>query len=520
MTTRLCVTLAGVLLLVRVPSLVQPMGADQGLYAYVGERILVGDVPYRDAWDQKPPAIHFTYAILRAVWKSDAVVAAADLIAAACVGGLLFQLGTAVAGRAVGTTSALLFLLLSNPAFTRVGGVRLRGQAETFIAVALTAAFLFLVRERVRRQSGGIVAAGLMLGIACVFKYNTAVYAVAAVAAMCLWNQLSARSLGLLCIGFCVPVVLMLSYFAATGTLSDLYEATIAYNVQYSGETYAGPLDAIRYLLTFPIERARVDALWTVGGAGCLVLLTAVLGDRNRLIAPLWVGAACLSIAINGSRGLPQYFVQANPALALAAGWGAAIAWKVVEVRGGRHARPIAIGLLALVAVGVWRVNQFPKLVEQTLFDARYAFGGVSADEHLARYSDERKYSPLQAAKLAEFLRAHSANSDRVYVFGFSCAAYVDAGRASASRFFWSRPVIVGFNRDRPGYGASGVLAELTRHSPAVVALQRKDWAPDVMDSAAFFMGTPILAEWLQSHYQRADGPDAFDVWVRKTVSP
>jgi len=79
MTTRLCLALAGVLLLVRLPSLAQPMGADQGLYAYVGERILVGDVPYRDAWDQKPPAIHFTYALLRLVWRSDAVVAAATL---------------------------------------------------------------------------------------------------------------------------------------------------------------------------------------------------------------------------------------------------------------------------------------------------------------------------------------------------------------------------------------------------------------------------------------------------------
>ena len=37
----------------------------------------------------------------------------------------------------------------------------------------------------------------------------------------------------------------MLSYFAATGTLTDLYDATITYNVQYSGETYAGPLDAL-----------------------------------------------------------------------------------------------------------------------------------------------------------------------------------------------------------------------------------------------------------------------------------
>jgi hypothetical protein len=59
-----------VLVAVRVPSLVQPMGADQALYAYIGERILHGDRPYVDAWDQKPPAIHYTYALLRAIWPA------------------------------------------------------------------------------------------------------------------------------------------------------------------------------------------------------------------------------------------------------------------------------------------------------------------------------------------------------------------------------------------------------------------------------------------------------------------
>ncbi len=34
---------------------------------------------------------------------------------------------------------------------------------------------------------------------------------------------------------------------------------------------------------------------------------------RERLVPVVWVAAACASIAINGSRGLPQYFIQANP---------------------------------------------------------------------------------------------------------------------------------------------------------------------------------------------------------------
>jgi hypothetical protein len=55
------------------------------------------------------------------------------------------------------------------------------------------------------------------------------------------------------------------------------------------------------------------------------------------------VAAACLSIAVNGSRGLPQYFLQAGPALALA--FGVAAAW--ARPRLGRPWQLLAIALVA-----------------------------------------------------------------------------------------------------------------------------------------------------------------------------
>ncbi|MBA3887285.1 MAG: hypothetical protein H0X67_16370, partial [Acidobacteria bacterium] len=137
-----------VLLLVRLPSLAQPAGPDQSLYAYAGERILAGGLPYRDAWDQKPPAVHFTYAALRAIWPADAVVPAADLVVAGAAAMLLFGLGTTLGTPGIGQFSALIFLFLSNPAFQRLAGVSVRAQCEVFIGLAVTAAFLLIARSR------------------------------------------------------------------------------------------------------------------------------------------------------------------------------------------------------------------------------------------------------------------------------------------------------------------------------------------------------------------------------------
>ena len=511
MTNRVLLALACVLLVVRLPSLVQPMGADQGLYAYIGERIRSGGVPYRDAWDQKPPAIHVTYAVMRAVLPRDAAVPAADLLAATLIATCLWQLGGALAGPLVGPWSAVVFLFLSNPAFARLAGVSVRAQCETFIALVVTTAFLCLARSKNARQATvWYLVAGALFGIAFAFKYNAIAYVLAGLFALLVWKRLTPGAIVCMGIGFLAPVALFAAWFATTHGLGDLYDATITYNVRYSGETYEGAWDAVSYLLTFPVRHARVDALWLVGGAGCAVLLVAARRGLDRLVPVAWTAAACLTIAINGSRDLPQYFVQAAPALGLAAAWGAMFL---------RTTSRIANTLLAcVIAIAIWRVNDFSKLVDNTRHDLRFMTGAMTRSEHLARYGDRatRKYSALAMDELGGFMQSHSTPADTVYVFGFSSGAYVKAGRASASRFFWSRPVIVGFNEGRPGYGVSGLVDDLRRNSPAIVALQQRDWYPDVDDSAHFFMTTAALATWLRDGYQPSTGPEGFDIWIKK----
>jgi Dolichyl-phosphate-mannose-protein mannosyltransferase len=522
MSTRAFVALAAALLLIRLPSLVQPMGADQSLYAYVGEQIRAGGLPYRDAWDQKPPAIHFLYAGLRTMWAGDAIVPFADLAAAGAAAWLLYLVGRELAPGATGAWAALIFLLLSNPAFTRLAGVRLRAQCETFIAVIEVAALLLLARSRIRRPAAILLAAGALFGLAFTFKYNTVVFGVAGLATLAVWRRPSMKDILLLAAGALIPIAVFLLVFAAGGALPALFDATILYNLEYSRETYRGSFDALRYLLTFPIETARVDGLWTLGGAGCLLLLASVRAQPARLIPVLWVAAACASIAINGSRSLPQYFIQANPFLALAAASGGVLAWTWMRERFADRAALVAVPAAIVVAVGLWRVNQFPKLVDQTLFDGRRALGRIADDAYLARYDDDRKYSARGGRLLAGYLAAHSTPADRVFVFGFTCSAYVYADRMSASKFFWSRPVIAGFKSGTPGYGVQGLLSDLTASRPAVIALQERDWAPDVEDSRPFFMSTPALSHYLRANYVQASAleVEGFDVWLRRSDLP
>lgn len=505
----------------------QPAGADQGLYTYVGLRVLAGELPYLDAWDQKPPAIHYTYALMFGIWPDESVVAATDMLVTAAIAGVLLMVGRRLGeGHAAGVVASLIYLLLANPAFTRLGGVRIRAQCETFIGLAAAVALLVALRSPDRRRRlAGWYAAGVAVGLAATYKYPAVVYALPLLVATVAgarhradtgrWRRpvKDALAVGL---GVLTPLVGVAGWFWSQGALPDLYHATITYNLRYSGETYESVWHLLQYLLTFPVGHARVDALWLLGGAGSAVLLLA--GARQPLLwlAPAWVAAACLAIAINGSRGLPQYFVQAWPALALSAGVAGVWLWR-------RTRPPVRVALAAAVLLAVPRVTSFPKLVDATAWDWRHLTGGIDRESYLARFGNPDsgdKYSALAMHRLARLIEGETRPGERVLVFGFSPWAYVASQRASASRFFWSRPVIIGFESERPGYGVDGLLGELTEHRPPLIALQDRDWDPDGPNSSEFFLSEPRLASWLHQRYRQAGRLHNFQIWSRTPSAP
>ena len=53
---------------VSIPILAYGYGRDQGIFAMVARALLAGDMPYRDAWDFKPPGIFVIYAAARALF--------------------------------------------------------------------------------------------------------------------------------------------------------------------------------------------------------------------------------------------------------------------------------------------------------------------------------------------------------------------------------------------------------------------------------------------------------------------
>ena len=307
------------------------------------------------------------------------------------------------------------------------------------------------------------------------------------------------------------------SVFWRGGALDDLYQATIVYNLQYSGETYASRWDMARYLLIVRRSGMRGSIRCGSSAASAALVLLCAAGRaqaRGGWIPVAWVALACVSIAINGSRDLPQYFLQAAPALALAAGWRR----RSPSRRCPWPPRWIAVLLLAAAtgASAPIRSRSLPPTSGTTR--STPSAGSIAARTSRGTAGARRRQilGAGQSWTSATFLASHTTPDETVYVFGYSSGAYVYADRRSASRFFWSRPVIVDFNGGDPAYGVNGLPRGSRRRKPGYIVLQERDW-PDVQNSAPFFLSQPRSPAGCATITTRLRSfVDGFQAWERE----
>jgi hypothetical protein len=127
----------------------------------------------------------------------------------------------------------------------------------------------------------------------------------------------------------------------------------------------------------------------------------------------------------------------------------------------------------------------------------------------------------VTVSDLADRLRSTTKPDDPILVFGFAGGGVLArSDRESASRFFWSRPIVVDFARGVPGYGPEGLLDDLRKRPPAVVVLQKNDWRlgePHVPNSIEYFMANPALRQWLEAGYRLEDDNADFAVWRKQS---
>ena len=411
----------------RVPYLDVPFERDEGGYGYIAQRMLLGEAPYRDAFDQKPPLVFVPYALAFAtlgqqprdvhlvllLWS-----AATMLVVAAVARRLGGPLAAAAAGLAFAVLSASPRLL----GFT--------ANTEMFMLLPMTAAAWCALRAAPSERAwGSWIAAGALAGSACWFKPVAATSAVA-VAVYAVATALRAGGarparralLRLACLvggalAATAPVVTFIALHP--GALQPFIDGVGRYNLAYVQEV---PLDeGLEHLArALSLQLPAFLPIW-------MLALAAVLLPRTRpagaLVATWFVALAAGTCA--GLHFRDHYFVQVVPALAV----GAGLALAALLARFERQPLLGAVVAVAFVAgPTVWADRQLlwadsPQAISRMLYDV----------------------DPFpESAQIARVIAAGSAPDESVLILGSEPQILLQAGRRSATRFVFAHSLMLG----------------------------------------------------------------------------
>jgi 4-amino-4-deoxy-L-arabinose transferase-like glycosyltransferase len=431
---------------VRVPFLDVPLERDEGEYAYIAWRMLEGDVPYRDAFDQKPPGVFAAYAAAFLLFGRTVEGIRLFLhLWTAATALVLFACARRLSGSLAGAGAVLLFAVLS--ADPRVGATS--ANTELFLLLPMTGAlWCWLRSEAGARPRAWLAVAGALAAMACWFKPVAATNGLHLVwlAAFPRGGRAGSSAGRLFALGFgaAAASAAVLVPLAACGALGELMDAVVLHNLVYASQrSFAEGLDNLVSALLDQIPSFAVA--WLLAGFGL-----AAAPRAARPVLAGWLAASAAGAAI-GLQFRPHYFVQVLPPLAALGGIALAAAVRRVGSSPARAA--LAGALLAVLAVT-------PPVAAN-----RAALFAVSPEAAARELWGLNPF--LESREIAEYIARTSGPEDTVFVVGSEPQIPFYAARRSASRYIIFYPLTGRF--DRALERQREVVDEVARAQPLYV---------------------------------------------------
>lgn len=505
-----------------------PMGTDSGAFAYIGRRILEGDILYVDVFDHKPPGVYWINAL------------ALHLFGNSLWSIWLFQ------GLWNGLTALLFFLVI-------------RGKMRMFSAFAGTLVLLFTLYYPDYYSSGNmtetyalfpqvmglaaiagfsqtgnrrwLVFLGVSAGIAFLFKPTYVGIGLAGSLAVGLndiqkneWRRLASHAACVLS-GLLMPVLAVAIPASINGTLDELWYASIAFNLTYSrgGLSLRNMYMTARSLFTNPpLSIVNTLAAGAVGLKLTEILYTDTsteqkhvkMGDKTGQIAgeyyPIFWTAVIMGLFIEwmlvftSGRALGHYFITILPA---AAATCTLLLDKIPELfhtavsrMRDRAASSGAVICMILVLLAVWSVEVIVKTAPTP----------AQADHVINNLFDDG----YERGALAEYLMEKTGPAEYVYIFDDHAEKYFLADRTSPTSILYASHLLL------PGVDHEAVfdtlLRELENQPPRLILTQTQS------GPGTPFLGSPPeelcrgvsedacsglmqLKSYVEDHYQAAE---------------
>ncbi|HEY5975459.1 MAG TPA: glycosyltransferase family 39 protein [Geobacteraceae bacterium] len=451
-TRRAALALAGILVLsfvLRMAFLHEPFERDEGWYAYIGQEILRGAIPYRDMIEMKPPGSFYLYALGISLFGATKE-AVRVFTASYSVLTVLAVFGTArlVHGVRAGLFAALLCAVyLSAPTIQASSS-----NTEVFMVLPVMASIYFFLKSAESGRRLFLAASGFAAGCAMLIKTVALPYAVL-LFIFCLFIRRPAKSSRdyLLDILSLVGPPLALAgmtfaYFAYHGALADLIYWTVTFARKYRDIMISGP----QLLWVIKLLAPELALMTLVAIPTALWLAVARRGLASLLLVGL-ILAALAAVLLPG-KNFPHYFIQLIPPLAVMAGIGLA----EVSRRKG-----LLLYLTVPVVAGLFAYS----VKEDYKFYLVYSPQLVSMAKYGPTFADSET--------VAAYLKERTEPTDYIFQWGFEPELYFLANRRAPVPYISS--TLVPYAPD-PAAAVRQIMARLGQTKPKYFIVQ-PEWS-------------------------------------------
>lgn len=496
-----------------LPLLSYPFGRDQGAFACVADIIAQGGVPYRDAWEMKPPGIFYLFRASFALFgRSMLAPRLLDLLWTLATAAAIWALGRRLLSTWAGAAGAFLFLAryMAGQSYWNTT------QCEGFASLPLTLAAIALVAAERRRSFRLACGCGALIAAAVLLKFTLGMFLALPLVAMLTAQgeaarQRLARAAGYL-LAFVIPLGAAAALLRHAGALDAMFEIVFVWNARYAA--LKSPTDDFareigRFLIGGPQPLLFPIALLALMGAADLGLRSK--GGRARLLLPAWALSMIAPVWIQG-KYYTYHWLPVLPPLALLAGQGMRAIW--LSLRRAAPPRAAAalycvlvVSLCAAVGSAYWGSVKYP---------VRYALGKIPPDVFVRGF--ERRglgaFSLRADQEVAGFIRDHTPPDAPIFVWGFEPLIYHLADRRPASRFIYTVPLVTAWS---PQEWRRELTRDLEDESPRYIIVAQGDVMPWMNgrrdDSAAQLAAYAELRSLVEGDYRRLRDIGGFQVW-------
>ena len=445
-------------LLYAVPSLGYPFGSDQATFFYIGREWLDGMLPYRDAFDHKPPGIFFVHVVAIVLFGVRQVsIRILDIFAILLMGRLI----------AISVCSDRLYRCELTGAFTLlVSGYYFTcftywdtAQVEIWESLFMLGAYA--AARSVRSLSRAAIMSGILTATAIIFKLPAVVMALLPLSIVGWrgWHMggedkskcfiMSVRAAGLYLSGILLTICIVCAYFIVSGGGRELCNSLITFNYYYALNSPTDFSLAKWWCFSFWIKQNSIwlpvfIAAWIFGVRSAIKQAdgAAVAGAFQALTMTL---LAIVSVVIQ-RKYFAYHWAVVMPFLVLCFGYGA------VEIL-KRFRSTLFIGVLCIVGASFlfapsWKLTQQGTYKMYTCRLWKYVKGDCSKAELFELFKNPFGSSYNEQEQVGNIVKKRSKEGDRLLVWSYDTAIYEVSGLSAPSRLFWLLPHLRKVNQE------------------------------------------------------------------------